>query len=65
MVMKAHFANLPTAVWALIGLARAGGDSLRGDGQWCPQVVHAVVPEVVRTVLRSHLTGTADSTPPL
>ncbi len=51
MVMRAHLANLPFAVWALIGLpalviTRCLVTSV------LPQVVHAVVPEVVRTVLR-------------
>ena len=51
MVMKAHLANLPFAFWALIGLpvlvvTRCVLTTV------VPQVVHAVVPEVVRTVLR-------------
>jgi hypothetical protein len=51
MVMKAHLANLPFAVWVLIGLpvlvvTRCVMTSVFS------QVVHAVVPEVVRTVLR-------------
>jgi hypothetical protein len=49
--MKTHLANLPFAVWVLIGLpalviTRCVVTSV------LPQVVHAVVPEVVRTVLR-------------
>ena len=49
--MKAYFSRLPTVVWALIGLPGlvltrcVVVDVL-------PQVVHAVVPEVVRNVLR-------------
>ena len=51
MIMKAYLSNLPTAVWALIALpalmvTRCVVATL------VPQVVHAVVPEVVRTVLR-------------
>jgi hypothetical protein len=49
--MRTHFANLPFAFWALIGLpvlviTRCVVTSV------VPQVVHAVVPEVVRSVLR-------------
>jgi hypothetical protein len=49
--MKTHLANLPFAVWALIGLpalliTRCVLLNV------VPQVVHAVVPEVVRSVLR-------------
>ncbi len=52
MVMRAHLANLPFAVWALIGLPVLVVTR-------CvvmvvvPEVVHAVVPQVVRTVLHS------------
>jgi len=50
MVMKAYFANVPTAVWALLALPALVATR-------CvlvtvvPEVVRAVVPEVVRTVL--------------
>ena len=50
MLMKAHLANIPLAVWALIALPVLVATR-------CvlitvlPEVVHAVVPEVVRTVL--------------
>jgi hypothetical protein len=48
-VMKAYFANLPTRTWALmvvpaVALAYPIGRIV------VPAVVHAVVPEVVRTV---------------
>ena len=51
MVMKAHLANLPTVVWALVALpalivTRCVLTTV------VPQVIHTVVPEVVRTVLR-------------
>ena len=51
MVMKAYLANLPTAFWALIALpalvvTRCVLTTV------VPQLVHAVVPEVVRNVLR-------------
>jgi len=51
MVMKAYLTNLPTGVWALallpaLILTRCVVATV------VPQVIHAVVPEVVRTVLR-------------
>jgi hypothetical protein len=51
MVMKAYFANLPSAVWVLVFLptllvTRCVLATV------VPQVIHAVVPEAVRTVLR-------------
>ncbi len=51
MVMKAYFANLPTGFWVLAALpvlflSRCVLAAV------VPHVVHAVVPEVVRTVLR-------------
>lgn len=50
--MKAYLANLPTAVWALIGLP-ALVVTRCVVAIIFPQVFHAVVPEVVRTVLRN------------
>jgi hypothetical protein len=51
MVMKAYLANLPTAVWALVALP--GLIVTRCVlATVVPHVVHAVVPEVVRSVLR-------------
>ena len=51
MVMKAYLANLPTAVWALAALpALVVTRCLLATV--LPHVVHAVVPDVVRTVLR-------------
>jgi len=50
MLMKAYIANLPTAVWVLAGLPALFVTRC----VWAtvvPYVVHAVVPEVVRTVL--------------
>ena len=51
MVMKTYLANLPTAVWMLaflpaLVLTRCVVATV------VPQVIHAVVPEVVRTLLR-------------
>jgi hypothetical protein len=51
MVMRTQLANLPTAFWALLGLpllvvARCVVTAV------VPIVLHAVVPEAVRTVLR-------------
>ncbi|HUM05682.1 MAG TPA: hypothetical protein VLT90_09485 [Terriglobales bacterium] len=49
--MKAYIANIPTTVWALLALPALVVTR-------CvlltvvPAIVHAVVPEVVRTVLR-------------
>ena len=51
MVMKAYLANLPTAVWALIALPALVVTRCM-LATVVPQVVHAVVPEVVRSVLR-------------
>jgi hypothetical protein len=51
MFMKAHLANVPSAVWALIALP-ALVVTRTVVATVIPQVVHAVVPEVVRTVLR-------------
>lgn len=49
--MRAHLANIPTAVWALIALpALVVARSLVATV--VPVIVQAVVPEVVRTVLR-------------
>jgi hypothetical protein len=51
MVMRTQLANLPTAFWALMGLpilvlARCIVTAV------VPVVLHAIVPDVVRTVLR-------------
>ena len=51
MVMKAQLANLPPAAWALIGIpalyvTRCVLTTV------VPLVVHAVVPDVVRTIIR-------------
>ena len=51
MVMKTYLANLPTVVWMLaflpaLALTRCVVATV------VPQVIHAVVPEVVRTLLR-------------
>ena len=51
MVMKAHLANLPPTAWILIGIpalyvTRCVVTTV------VPLVLHAVVPEVVRTVIR-------------
>ena len=51
MVMKAYFANLPTAVWVLVFLP-ALVVTRCVVATVVPQVIHAVVPEAVRTVLR-------------
>ena len=51
MVMKAYFANLPTAFWVLIFLP-ALVVTRCVVATVVPQVIHAVVPEAVRTVLR-------------
>ncbi len=49
--MKAYLANLPTAVWALVALP--GLIVTRCVlATVVPHVVHAVVPEVVRSFLR-------------
>jgi hypothetical protein len=50
MFMKAYFANLPTTLWVLIAVP--GLILTRCVVATVPHVVHAVVPEVVRTVLR-------------
>jgi hypothetical protein len=49
--MKAYLVNLPMVVWALIALP-ALVVTRCVMATVVPQVVHAVVPEVVRTVLR-------------
>jgi hypothetical protein len=49
--MKAYVANLPTAFWAVMALP-ALVVTRCVLATVVPQVVHAVVPEVVRTVLR-------------
>jgi hypothetical protein len=49
--MKAYFANLPTSVWVLVALP-ALVVTRCVLATVVPQAVHAVVPEVVRTVLR-------------
>jgi len=51
MVMKAYFANLPSAVWVLVFLP-ALVVTRCVLATVVPQVIHAVVPEAVRTVLR-------------
>ena len=51
MVMKAHLANLPPAAWALIGLPALYLTKCVLTSV-LPLVVHAVVPDVVRTVIR-------------
>jgi hypothetical protein len=51
MVMKAYFANLPTTFWVLIFLP-ALVVTRCVVATVVPQVIHAVVPEAVRTVLR-------------
>jgi uncharacterized membrane protein len=51
MVMKAYFANLPTAFWVLVFLP-ALVVTRCVVATVVPQVIHAVVPEAVRTVLR-------------
>ena len=50
MVMRAYLANIPFAVWALIGLPALVVTRCVVTVV-VPQVVHAVVPQVVRTVL--------------
>ena len=52
MIMKAYIANLPTSVWALVGLP-ALVITRMVVATVVPHVLHAVVPEVVRTVLRT------------
>ena len=47
--MKAYFANLPTRTWALI-VVPAVAIAYPIGKLVVPAVVHAVVPEVVRTV---------------
>ena len=47
--MKAYFANLPTKTWALI-VVPAVAIAYPIGKIVVPAVVHAVVPEVVRTV---------------
>jgi hypothetical protein len=49
--MKAYLANLPNTVWALIALPTLVV-TRSVLAIVVPHVVHAVVPEVVRTVLR-------------
>ena len=51
MVMKAYLANLPTAVWVLVALP-ALVVARCVLAMVVPHVVHAMVPEVVRNVLR-------------
>ena len=48
--MRAYLANIPFAVWALIGLPTLVVTRCVVTVV-VPQVVHAVVPQVVRTVL--------------
>jgi hypothetical protein len=48
--MKAYFANLPTKTWLLLGVA-AVGLAYPVVRVVVPTVLHAVVPEVVRSVL--------------
>lgn len=52
MIMKAYLANLPTSVWALIGLPALVITRVV-MATVVPHVLHAVVPEVVRSVLRT------------
>ena len=49
--MRAYLANLPTAIWVL-GALPALVVTRAVLATVVPQFVHAVVPEVVRTVLR-------------
>lgn len=49
--MKAYLANVPSAVWALVALP-ALVVTRTVVATVVPCLVHAVVPEVVRTVLR-------------
>ena len=51
MVMKAYLAKLPTAVWVLVALP-ALVVTRCVLATVVPHVVHAMVPEVVRSVLR-------------
>jgi uncharacterized membrane protein len=51
MVMNAYLAKLPTAVWVLIFLP-AMVVTRCVVATVVPQLVHAVVPDVVRTILR-------------
>ncbi len=51
MVMKAHLANLSPTAWALIGLPALYLTKCVLTSV-LPLVVHAVVPDVVRTVIR-------------
>jgi len=51
MLMKAYLANLPTAFWVLAALP-ALVVTRCVMAAVVPQVVHAIVPDVVRTVLR-------------
>lgn len=51
MVMKAYLANIPTSVWVLLSLP-ALVLTRCVMATVIPQVVHAIVPEVVRTVFR-------------
>lgn len=51
MVMRAYLANIPTAVWAVIALPALVATRCVVTTV-LPIVVHAVVPEVVRTVLK-------------
>ena len=49
--MRAYLANLPPAIWALIALP-ALVVTRSVVATVVPEVLHAVVPDVVRTVLR-------------
>jgi len=49
--MRAYLANLPNAVWALIALPVLVLSRIVVMAV-VPQVIHAVVPEAVRTMLR-------------
>ena len=49
--MKAYLANLPTVVWALVALP-ALVVTRCVVATVVPHMMHAMVPEVVRTVLR-------------
>ena len=51
MVMKAYFANIPTTVWVVVALP-ALIVTRCVLATVVPVVVHAVVPEAVRTVFR-------------
>jgi len=51
MVMKAYLANIPTAVWALAALPALAATRCV-VAVVLPQVVHAVVPNVLQTLMK-------------